>query len=70
LYLPVFGVYRVFMSANKALVSGFLFGVLSACTVSHFPGNNLSLNVRVATINEPAQNMVAAFPVLSLELRN
>jgi hypothetical protein len=48
LYLPVFGVYRVFMSANKALVSGFLFGVLSACTVSHFPGNNLSLNVRVA----------------------
>jgi hypothetical protein len=58
------------MFAGKALVLGFLFGFLSACTIINQPDSGLSFRARIETLSEPTQNIYQTFPVISLELQN
>jgi uncharacterized membrane protein len=69
--MPVFCLHRVFMPIDKVMVLGFLLGIMSlnACTVINKPDSRLSFGAHVFIINEPADHIYQAVPVLELDFK-
>jgi hypothetical protein len=58
------------MPVNTALVLGFLFSQLIACTLINTPDSGLYFRARIETLNEPTQRLYQNYPVICLELQN